>query len=387
MNARGTGTTFKAVSGKIVREFSFPIPPQAEQVRIADAVDELFSNLNAGVVALERARDKLKLYRASVLKTAVEGALTADWREQHPDVEPADELLKRILVERRHRWEQDQLRKFEGKGKTPPKNWKAKYKGPVAPDTAGLPPLPEGWCWTTFDQIGDIQGGLQKSPARTPKRNHYPYLGVANVHRGSLDLSNLRRFELMLDELNKLQLAPGDLLIVEGNGSRTEIGRCALWLGEIENCVHQNHIIRVRPSEGLIPRYMDIFLNSPTGQFAIQNVASSTSGLYTLSISKIKQLPLALPPTTEQETIVAAVQAQLSAIDQLEADIDVKFQSAQALRQSILKHAFTGKLVPQDPDDEPASELLKRIAAERKARVQEATAAKRKRAASRRGRK
>ena len=386
LNARGTGTTFKAVSGKIVREFSFPIPPQAEQARIADAVDELFSNLNAGVAALKRARDSLKLYRASVLKAAVEGSLTAEWREQHPDVEPADELLKHILVERRRRWEQDQLRKFEEKGKTPPKNWKVKYKEPVAPDTTSLPPLPEGWCWATFDQIGDTQGGLQKSPSRTPKRKHYPYLGVANVHRGSLDLSNLRRFELMPDELNKLRLAPGDVLIVEGNGSRTEIGRCALWLGEVEDCVHQNHIIRVRPSEGLIPGYMDIFLNSPTGQIAIQNVASSTSGLYTLSISKIKQLPLALPPTTEQETIVASVQAQLSAIDQLEADIDAKLQSAQALRQSILKHAFTGKLVPQDPDDEPASELLKRIAAERKARVQEA-AAKRKRAASRRGQK
>ena len=374
------------VPAEFLKTVRIPIASSAEQIRIADTLDELFSDLNAGTAALERARDKLKLYRASVLKTAVEGALTADWRKQHPDVEPADELLKHILVERRSRWEQDQLRKFEEKGKTPPKNWKAKYKEPVAPDTAGLPSLSESWCWTTFDQIGDTQGGLQKSPARTPKKNHYPYLGVANVHRGSLDLSNLRRFELTPDELKKLRLAPGDILIVEGNGSRTEIGRCALWLGEVEDCVHQNHIIRVRPSEGLIPRYVDTFLNSPTGQIAIQNVASSTSGLYTLSISKIKQLPLALPPTTEQEAIVAAVQAQLSIIDQLEADIDAKLQSAQVLRQSILKHAFTGKLVPQDPDDEPASELLKRIAAERKARVQEA-AAKRKRLASRRGRK
>ena len=380
-------TTLPSLPFSKIKQIAVPVAPGAEQTRISDTLDELFSNLNAGVAALERARDRLKLYRASVLKAAVEGALTADWREQHPDVEPADELLKRILVERRRRWEQDHLCKFEEKGKTPPKNWKAKYKEPVAPDAAGLPPLPEGWCWTTFDQIGDTQGGLQKSPARTPKRSHYPYLGVANVHRGSLDLSNLRRFELMPEELKKLRLAPGDILVVEGNGSRTEIGRCALWLGEIDNCVHQNHIIRVRPSEGLIPRYMDIFLNSPAGQIAIQNVASSTSGLYTLSISKIKRLPLALPPTTEQEAIVASVQAQLSVIEQLEADIDAKLQSAYALRQAILKHAFTGKLVPQDPDDEPASELLKRIAAERKARVQEAAAAKRKRAASRRGRK
>ena len=98
---------------------------------------------------LTRVREKLKLYRASVLKAAVEGTLTAEWRAQHPKVEPASELLKRILAERRRRWEEEQLRKFKEKGQEPPKNWKAKYKEPVAPDTANLPPLPEGWCWAT----------------------------------------------------------------------------------------------------------------------------------------------------------------------------------------------------------------------------------------------
>ena len=121
------------------------IAPSSEQSRIAEALGELFSDLDAGTAALEKARDKLKLYRASVLKAAVEGALTADWRARHPQVEPASELLKRILVERRHRWEHGQLRKFEEKDNVPPKNWKAKYKEPATPDTTGLPRLPEGW--------------------------------------------------------------------------------------------------------------------------------------------------------------------------------------------------------------------------------------------------
>ena len=370
-----------------IRAFEFLLPPEREQSRIANALDELFSNLDAGVVALGRARDKLKLYRASVLKAAVEGALTADWREQHPHAEPATELLERILVERRRRWEEGQLRKFEEKGRVPPKNWKAKYKEPVGPDTTGLQRLPDGWCWAGFDQIGDIQGGLQKSPARTPRSNHYPYLRVANVQRGSLELSKLSRFELTLDELEKLRLNMGDILIVEGNGSRTEIGRCAMWIGEVPDCVHQNHIIRVRPFDGLISNYMDIFLNSPTGQSTIQYVASSTSGLYTLSIGKIKRLPLALPSLIEQEAIVEAVEVQLSIIDRLEADLAAKLKAAQGLRQSILKQAFTGKLVPQDPNDEPASELLKRIAAERGARAREAQIAKGKMPASRRRRR
>jgi type I restriction enzyme, S subunit len=109
MDARGTGTTFKAVSGKVVREFPIPIAPPAEQSRIADALDELLSDLDAGVAALGRVREKLKLYRASVLKAAVGGTLTAEWRNWHPQVEHASEPLKRILAERRRRWEEDQL--------------------------------------------------------------------------------------------------------------------------------------------------------------------------------------------------------------------------------------------------------------------------------------
>ncbi len=115
------------------------------------------SDLDAGVAALERVREKLKLYRASVLKAAVEGSAHRRMaRSSIRKVEPASELLKRILVERRRRWEEEQLRKFKEKGQEPPKNWKAKYKEPVAPDTANLPPLPEGWCWATVEQSADF---------------------------------------------------------------------------------------------------------------------------------------------------------------------------------------------------------------------------------------
>ena len=375
------------VPGEFLNSVRIPIAPSIEQARIVSTLEELFSDLDSGLAALEKARNKLTLYRASVLKAAVEGALTADWRGRHPQVEPASELLERILVERHRRWEEGQLRQFKEKGRVPPKNWKAKYREPVAVGTDTLPALPHGWCWASFDQIGDTQGGLQKSPARTPRRNHFPYLRVANVHRGSLDLSNLHRFELTPDELKKLRLASGDILIVEGNGSRREIGRCALWLGEVADCVHQNHIIRIRPSTGLIPKYMDIFLNSPTGQIAIQNVASSTSGLYTLSVGKVKRLPLALPPEDEQEAVVEITEAQLSIIDRLESDLDAKLTHAHSLRQAILRHAFTGRLVPQNPNDEPASELLKRIAAEREARAREDRTVQRKIASSRRRRR
>lgn len=308
-------------------------------------------------------------------------------RDQHPHTESASELLKSILIERRRRWEEKQLRKFKEKGKEPAQDWRSKYKEPLLPSSATNSDLPMSWCSASFDQIGETQGGLQKSPSRKPTNTHYPYLRVANVHRGSLDLRELHRFELTDEELERLRLQPGDLLIVEGNGSRTEIGRCAMWRGEISDCVHQNHIIRVRPLAGVLPEYVNIFMNSPDGQSAIQWVASSTSGLYTLSVGKIEKLSLGLPPTDEQEAIVEAVEDQLSVIDHLEADLETRLKSAQSLRQSILRHAFTGKLMPQDPNDESASELLNRIAVERKARASEATAVKQATAKSKTSRK
>ena len=357
-------------------ESELRIAPLAEQVRIADKLDELLSDLDAGVKALDGVRAKLKQYRAAVLKAAVDGTLTSAWRAQHPDVEPADQLLDRILLERCRRWEEALLKKFADAGKAPPKGWKEKYQAPTAPELDGLPTLPTTWRWASVDQIADVQGGLQKSPSRAPIAHHFPYLRVANVLRGSLDLRNVSRFELTDDELDRLRLFPGDLLIVEGNGSRTEIGRTAVWRGEIENCVHQNHIIRVRPGAGIVASFAGQYFNSPTGQLAIQLVASSTSGLYTLSIGKIERLAIAIPPTDEQEAVVEAVESQLSVIDHLESDLDAKLKSATALRQSILKSAFEGKLVPQDPTDEPARELLKRIAAQRAERERLAKEAK-----------
>ena len=355
------------VPATFLQSLQVPVPSQREQNRITRIIEQISFDLAAGVAALERCREKLGLYRASLLKAAVQGDLTADWRNEHPDAEPASALLQRILAERRERWEQQQLRTYAEKGGTPPKNWKAKYQEPLGAEVAELPSIPKNWTWVSFDQTGGIQGGLQKSPARRPRQNHYPYLRVANVYRGTLRLDELSRFELTRKELDKLRLQAGDVLLVEGNGSRTEIGRCALWSGEIEDCVHQNHIIRVRLPTGVIPKYADIFLNSPIGQAAIQQTASSTSGLYTLSISKVRRLPLALPPTEEQQAIVERVTDQIAVIDQVSDSVQQQLVCTASLRQAVLYRAFTGKLVPQDPNDEPAAKLLERIAAEREA--------------------
>ena len=353
----GTAGQLRVPAG-FLEEADFLLPPLPEQHRIVAEIEKQFTGLDASVAALKRVQSNLKRYRASVLRAACEGKLVpteADLaRAEGRDYEPADILLKRIRVERRTRWESQAKRR-------------GKFKEPAVPDTSNLPDLPGGWVWATVDQLAEIKGGIQKQPKRAPAANPFPFLRVANVLRGRLNLNEVHRIELFSGELDKLRLLAGDLLIVEGNGSPTQIGRMAIWKGEIEDCVHQNHIIRARLYDGLLPQYVESYWNSPMGASEVSKVASSTSGLYTLSVRKVSYLPVPLAPLTEQHRIVVEVERRLSVIQKTEDSVEANLTRADRLRQSILKQAFSGKLVPQDPNDEPATILLERVRAERAA--------------------
>lgn len=365
-----SGTTRKRISRSNLATLDLPVPPLPEQHRIVAEIEKQLARLEAAVAALRRVQANLKRYRASVLKAACEGRLVPTEaelaRREGRDYEPADQLLARILKERRVKWEADQFAKMQTAGK-PPKDdkWKAKYQESSTPDTSDLPELPEGWTWVLTNQIAAIQGGIQKQPKRTPKNNAFPFLRVANVLRGRLDLSEIHQIELFGGELQKLHLEVGDLLIVEGNGSASEIGRMAFWSGAIKDCVHQNHIIRARLLGGVLAPYVSAYWNSTEGASRVLAEASSTSGLYTLSVTKVGHLPIPLPPLSEQERIVAEIDRRLSVIDELASIVHANMKRAERLRQAILKRAFEGKLVPQDPNDEPAGALLDRICAER----------------------
>ena len=354
----GGGTTFKEISGARAARIPLALAPLPEQHRIVAEIEKQLTRLDASVAALERVRANLKRYRASVLKTACEGRLVSTEAElaraQKRDYEPAGRLLQRILAERRARWKSQPRRR-------------RKYKDPAPPDTSALPELPEGWVWASVMQVAEVQGGIQKQPKRAPANNAFPFLRVANVLRGTLNLEQVHEIELFPGELEKLRLVSGDLLIVEGNGSPAQIGRMATWKGEIEDCVHQNHIIRARPHSGITSQFVESYWNSPAGSLRVMLVASSTSGLYTLSVRKVNDLPVPLPPFAEQHRIVAEVERRLSVVQQAETVVGASLKRAGRLRQSILKQAFSGKLVPQDPADEPASALLERIRAERAA--------------------
>lgn len=351
--------------------FRVDLPPKAEQHRIADTLDELLTDLEAGEAALERARAKLKLYRASVLKAAVEGALTAEWREQHPDTEPFSSLLTRILAERRRRWEEAQLQKFKEAGKSPLKNWKAKYREPVAPETSNMPALPDGWCWASLDQLGKIDRGRSKHRPRDATFLYggpYPFIQTGDVRRAS---QYLRIHSQTYSEagLRQSKLWPAETLCIT---IAANIAETAIL--SYPACFPDSIVGVQFPADLVSTRYIEVFVRHARARIEAYAPATAQKNI---NNEILRSIAVPLPPNLEQIAIVEVVEDQLSVIDHLEADLEAKLKSAQALRQSILRHAFEGKLVPQDPDDEPAAELLKRIAVERKERAHLAKTVKR----------
>ena len=259
------------------------IAPSAEQVRIVEKLEELLSDLDAGVAELKAAQRKLAQYRQSLLKAAVEGALTADWRaaqstssrrRPRPSRSQADqpqqrdpglhrddegretgaELLQRILRERRARWEQKQLAKFAEQGKAPPKGWQDKYPEPAAPNLTDLPPLPQGWVWATVEQLGRVQLGRQRSPRKTGKANPTPYIRAANITENGVDLSDVLEMEFSESEKEIFSLKYGDVLLTEASGSPEHVGRPAIWKQTQGLYCFQNTVLRFTP-EGISSSY------------------------------------------------------------------------------------------------------------------------------------
>ena len=300
----GHGTGMIHVTKAMMEAAPIPLPSIYEQQRIVDRIESLFAKLDEAKQKAQDALDSFETRKAAILHKAFTGELTAQWRKEHG---------------------------------------------------VGM----ESWETHKLVECFEIVSGIQKTPARSPKDNPVPYLAVANVYRDKIDLSDIRYFEVTPEELEKLKLQDKDILIVEGNGSGNEIGRCAMWHNELPLCIHQNHIIRMRNNTAdVLPEYVLYYLNSQAGKSVMQERAKTTAGLFNLSAGKVKTIPLPFASLDEQIEIVRILDDLLVKEQQAKEAAEGVLEQIDLIKKAILARAFRGELGTNDPSEESAVELL-----------------------------
>lgn len=343
-----SGTTFLELSGAKAKQIPIPLAPPEDQKRIVAEIEKQFSRLDEAVASLKRIKTNLKRYKSAVLKAAVEGKLTEQWRNDHHDVEPADQLLKRILVERRSKWETEELAKMKAKGIKPKDDsWKKKYKEPAGPDTTNLPELPVGWVWARAEQISDfITKGTTPSAAKLHDgAGDIRFLKVYNLtFSGRLNYDYKAAFvdqSVHQEELTRSKVFAGDVLI---NIVGPPLGQVSIVPPEIAEANINQAIARFRPLNGVLYRFLAITLMTKSVMSWAIKRAKTTAGQSNLTLELCRELPMPLPSLAEQTQVVAEIDRRLSVTEELETTIEINLKRAERLRQTILKEAFSGRL-------------------------------------------
>ena len=358
LNSNPRGVGIPHVDPNIFSSILLPLAPLAEQQRIVEEIEKQFTRLDAAVEALRAAQAKLKRYRASVLNAAVTGRLVPTEavvaRTEGRDYEPAGQLLQRILAERRVRLESQKHRR--------------EYQEPTAHRTSELPELPDGWISTTVEQVSFlVQYGT--SAKASSDATGVPVLRMGNIREGSLDTTDLKYLPTGNPEVKKTLLDHGDLLFNRTNSAEL-VGKSAVFKGESSPASFASYLIRVSFGDGFSSEFGCLYINSHLGRNYIARVRNQQVGQANVNGTKLAAMPIPLPPIAEQHRIVMEVERLLSVAQQAEAAVEANLKRAERLRQAILKRAFGGRLVPQDPVDEPAAILLERIKTEKAAAAQ-----------------
>jgi type I restriction enzyme S subunit len=366
------GTNINNLKRDLLLGYKIPIPPLNEQRRIVEKIEAMFDEIDKGAESLQTARATLGLYRQSLLKSAFEGRLTADWRAQNPDkLEAPETLLARIQRERDNHYKaaldtwQDALAAWRADGETGKKPAKPKQPATFPDEPQNLrielPELPPGWVWT---QLGLCSSGPgYGTAAKSADTGAVPVIRMGNLQRGRIDWDNLA-FTSDPDEIGQYSLRAGDVLFNRTNSPEL-VGKTSIYKGE-RPALFAGYLVRLNQIEEIASGpYLNYFLNSPFASEHGKTVKTDGVNQSNINATKLQEYPFPYCSPAEQAEIVRLLDARLEAADALEAEIDGGLTRASALRQSILKKAFSGHLVPQDPNDEPAAVLLEQIKADR----------------------
>jgi type I restriction enzyme S subunit len=292
-----------------ISEYEFFLPPIDSQKEIIEKVEKYTSQIDNGISSLEDVEALLSRYETSLFTSASTGNLIniEDSLTSKNITIPKEDIQKEVNIT--------------------------------------LPEIPKNWAWTRLGEITDVGGGLTKN--REERANNpiqVPYLRVANVYENSLDLSEIKELNVTESELEKTRLKKGDLLVVEGNGSEDQIGRVAMWDGSIDPCVHQNHLIRVRPPNINHARFILYWMLSAPGRRLLMEYSSSTSGLHTLSINKVRNIPLPYPSEEVIEKISNRMEPMISNYEDIDLVLEQEHTRAGNLRQRVVRAALDGEL-------------------------------------------
>ena len=326
------GVSYPAVKDEQVRAQPFPLPPPEEQRRIAAKIDDLFAELDKGAASLRRAREQLRLYRQSVLKHAFEGKLTAHWRAANPNGRQSPETL---LAQ-------------PNKGRKPRRKKQPENDG-------GARNLPEGWVEATVADIaGSIRYGYTASASKEPVGPRM--LRITDIQDGRVNWKGVPYCKIENEKLDDFRLSPGNIVFARTGGT---VGKSFIIRRVPEDAVFASYLIRISANRNMLPEYLYWFFQS--GSYWEQ-IGLKKGGLQgNVNATALSALELPIAPLEEQCQIVAEIERVFSEADRLESAIDDGLAKVETLRQSILKSAFSGRLVPQNPADEPAAALLTRI--------------------------
>lgn len=323
VTALQSGSTRKRISRKNLATVSIPIPPLTEQKRIVARIETLFDEIDRGVESLRAARRTIGLYRQSLLKSAFEGRLTSDWRTANPD------KLECANV-------------------------------PLAHSTSSSMP------WPCVEVQALLNAPLVNGRSVKEKEGGFPVLRLTALKGGEIHVQESKEGDWRADEAEPFLVKRGDIFLSRGNGSKKLVGIGGRVVHEPKPVAFPDTMIRIRPdTKAVRPEYFVLVWNSWTVRQQIETAARTTAGIYKINQGHIRSFVLPLPSLAEQSELVRILEERLESAEALQAEIDANLARAEALRQSILKRAFAGELVPQDSEDEPAQALLARIRASR----------------------